>query len=1246
MDKHKHHDLSNKLDEEIAWLLSQEEPPEPRTSMSLQHLLINRYHLTGDEYNLEAAISHGENALVLLENGSKELAITLLNLAILYNTLYHHTNQEHHLDKFNHYDGLYCTISEIPSSRLSDSVFPLPGEGNHETLGVAVPESSITPKLRSLNRIIFCSLGQSGITHTNDQDYHYRILDKNLSMNPRSQPIGDSRDIDFGIKLYETRQNPEDINSAVDLNKTQVDHLTGHSQQALMDRASHLLTILRCNGGTQSAKAFKAIKELQNIKDKLLGIFSQKLRPEDVDMARSILESYAVEAEICKDALDPDGAERFISEAYSSEKTPEKQQQILFAHSKVLVKRYLETASKPYLDSAINIQSQSLSLLTREAPTAAIHRYHLGALLFTRYLDFRDSQDFSAAIGIFKSLVESVSEGNPIRSLSLNVLRRLYNAGNFYLEDDEAFEKEAEAVKVTVRESFFNKRFCPEALSGVARLFGNWAASGAGYRLVGGYETQRFFLDFAILCYEESLRLTPEIDIRSQWVAKIELGSALKDRLTLLYRRWGGFPADDLDLERAIKYLREANASEINSTFPVLGAHGRLVLGELLNIRYYRNRDKKDLEEMVEVFLETARSPAIGAFHRMQAARLVVNLPAFWNEPSKAIAIIHEAIETLPMIVTRSLPRSDQQRNISMISRVACMAAAAGLESGIDAEEALGFLERGRGVIASLIMESRTDTSMLEPAVAIKYSEARKKLEDAIGELKGESQDPTRVHPSQHIYVSQSQARLDAERAFQKLIKEIQADPKTKGFLKPPTLEGVIGQLGEDTIVVLNYTPFRSDAFILNRQQGLSVVKLERLTYVDFGTAIAQLNRSRPYIDSRLLEWIWDAIACPILEKLNFTQYQPNLMDEQCRIIWIPTGPFIKLPIHAAGRHARGSTETVMDRVISSYSSSLRSYCYAKQARSAITNAQSDKIEFPKNSPKNALLVGMSKTLGFPDLKFVDREIGKLESLCPKLGINPWIPFVRTCEEIKKNLKDSCIIHFAGHGYSDPLDPSQSGIRLEDGLLTVESIQKLRLEKEMPFLAYLSACSTNTNDVGSLADEGISIVNAFQLIGFRHVIGTLWQVDDSTSAIIAEGVYDLLRDSKGQITDRSVCTAVHAAIVRRRDQWLYEKEKFENSKEQQIQKGPDDTSVYDEFSKEYTPGGSEDNIDLAAIEDFLGDEFGVLSCGVRFGKRSAFFPRADLNISDSVSQNLVKDNFRTTRTLVKAEWVPYVHYGP
>src|SRR4029077_16542650 len=74
-----------------------------------------------------------------------------------------------------------------------------------------------------------------------------------------------------------------------------------------------------------------------------------------------------------------------------------------------------------------------------------------------------------------------------------------------------------------------------------------------------------------------------------------------------------------------------------------------------------------------------------------------------------------------------------------------------------------------------------------------------------------------------------------------------------------------------------------------------------------------------------VLEWLWDVAARPSLEALGFdTAVSDNNWPH---VWWVPTGPLSHLPLHAAGRY-EDCTETVLDRVMSSYSLSVKALIY------------------------------------------------------------------------------------------------------------------------------------------------------------------------------------------------------------------------------------------------------------------------------------------------------------------------------
>ncbi|KAL8338901.1 hypothetical protein RB598_007286 [Gaeumannomyces tritici] len=117
-------------------------------------------------------------------------------------------------------------------------------------------------------------------------------------------------------------------------------------------------------------------------------------------------------------------------------------------------------------------------------------------------------------------------------------------------------------------------------------------------------------------------------------------------------------------------------------------------------------------------------------------------------------------------------------------------------------------------------------------------------------------------------------------------------------------------------------------------------------------------------------------------------------------------------------------------------------------------------------------------------------------------------------------LRDASILHFAGHGQSDTYDPLKSALLLRDWRETpftvADVIDEFRRHERPRFLAYLSACLTGSSHAKKLSDEGLHLMSAFQLAGFQHVIGSLWEVSDSHCVGVARSVYaELARGGLG-----------------------------------------------------------------------------------------------------------------------------------
>lgn len=237
----------------------------------------------------------------------------------------------------------------------------------------------------------------------------------------------------------------------------------------------------------------------------------------------------------------------------------------------------------------------------------------------------------------------------------------------------------------------------------------------------------------------------------------------------------------------------------------------------------------------------------------------------------------------------------------------------------------------------------------------------------------------------------EARRRREANKELDELITKIRTRPNFANFFLPPTADDLMAAANPDPIIVINLSPYRNDAFLIERHQ-IRVLQLLNLTREEFHKQF----QSHP-----VLEWLWDFVAGPCLEALGFRA--PVSDDNWPHIWWIATG---LLPLHAAGRHVVASTNTsptntVLDRVMSSYSSSIKAIIYGR--RHSIGKSLGQR-------PENALLIAMPNTPKKSALSFAQEEIAMLEHLCPSLQLNPNKPRPHR-EEVLTRLQTCSIFH-------------------------------------------------------------------------------------------------------------------------------------------------------------------------------------------------------------------------------------------
>jgi hypothetical protein len=409
--------------------------------------------------------------------------------------------------------------------------------------------------------------------------------------------------------------------------------------------------------------------------------------------------------------------------------------------------------------------------------------------------------------------------------------------------------------------------------------------------------------------------------------------------------------------------------------------------------------------------------------------------------------------------------------------------------------------------------------------------------------------------------------RMALAREWDDLVEQVRRLDGFEDFLKPPRLENLLPAAARGPVVIVNVSRWRCDALLV----GTGGVTVEPLTALSLTDAVDRANEyltvlqaaeradldhvaaqvplpdetphgaarrllradraveaAHARVDALLRElqaWMWRTIAEPVLDALGFTDTPAGDPADWPRLWWCPTGPLTLLPLHTAGDHvaAVGGASpscTVLDRVVSSYTPTLRALLEARRPddETTVTRRQDrlllvDVPDAPGQVPldttveRNALLTAFSA-----DQRTVLDGDGA------------------TRAEVRAALSDHRWVHFSCHGDQNLKDPSRGGLLLHDATLTIADITEGRFYGDF---AGLSACKTAVGGV-DLLDEAITLAAALHYTGYRHVVAALWSVDNRTSSAVFAGLYRSIA-AGGQLEPDRAPAALHTLVREMRD---------------------------------------------------------------------------------------------------------------
>ncbi|MFB6842116.1 CHAT domain-containing protein [Streptomyces sp. NPDC056361] len=761
----------------------------------------------------------------------------------------------------------------------------------------------------------------------------------------------------------------------------------------------------------------------------------------------------------------------------------------------------------------------------------------LGIALHLRFERVGDLADVHEAIDLLHATVEATPSEHPERAAYLSnlgaALYRRFERSGVLADLDASIAVGRAAVEAT-----------PSDHHQRAMYLSNFAAAlRARFEHSGGLAD----LDDAVTAWRAAVEVTTS-DHHQQAMYLSNLGGAMRVR----FGRSGVLA--DLDDSIAVgRAAVEATPTE----HPERAVYLSNLAGSL-RVRFMRGRERADLDAAVSALDQVRGMISAAPSNRIQAAWDVARLVA-GSDAGRAADAAEAAVRLLPEVTPRQLGRGDQQHALGQFAGLAADAAALVLADPRgsrqkNAARALRLLEAGRAVLLSQALDTRSDLTDLirhRPDLAARFIQLRDQIDrptDTSASVWSEEGDAAKVGQARPL---PDRHRLAHD--FAHTLDEIRALEGFASFALPPTTEELLTEAEEGAVVVFNVSLYRSDALLLTRS-GMTHVELRHLTtrnLFEKVTAFHEALHSATSGESReqrrkaqdilagVLQWLWDTAAGPVLEVLGH-RTTPSAEAEWPRIWWVPGGLLGRLPVHAAGYHTDLADDsrrrTVIDRVVSSYTPTVRALRHARQRTPAL------------DTPAQGLIVAMPTTPGLPGdgrLHHVDAEVELLRRHLPRTVLlrepdsaDPDSPSLSTPTKaaVLDRLPTCSIAHFACHGASHPTDPSKSRLLLHDhdsAPLTVASLAPVLLDHAE--LAYLSACRTAAIDTADLVDEAIHLTSAFQLAGFPHVVGTLWEVVDQTAVTMADAFYTRLRTPGGTIDTSRAAWALNQAVRDLRD---------------------------------------------------------------------------------------------------------------
>jgi tetratricopeptide (TPR) repeat protein len=597
-------------------------------------------------------------------------------------------------------------------------------------------------------------------------------------------------------------------------------------------------------------------------------------------------------------------------------------------------------------------------------------------------------------------------------------------------------------------------------------------------------------LNEAIDLYRKSLRIT-WLDDPERHITLLNLSSVLCSHFRHTRK--------NEDVEEAID-LCQKSLETLPSLHPDRYFSYRWLKEAYLS-RYRVQLNPADLSLAVENFRLTSRYPTQGFPERIiQAYNWTVATEQHGHGSAlEAYSTFFELLDA--HLATRSSATSRREAAVAFHYARTLPSDAASCAIRCDnLRHAVELAEQGRGQQWSLASRLKTPVEDLEsanPTLARNYLELSKCVSNAA------QSSATTTDRAAADRAATEYRRLT--RQWEAAVAKIRNLQGFSRFLLPPAYEDVQAAACHGPVIIFIASKYSCSAIIVPTSGHPHHVPLSSIALADlnnlkerFTGAIRNASRMNPTEPRNdlivLLRIVWNEIMLPIVNVLE----NVLKLKRHSRIWLCPTAAFTSIPLHAANpfltKADRSREPCLEDLYVCSYTPTLSALVRSRQLmKKRVTPSF---VTIGQGQPG----VGKGKAL-----LAVDSELELVHKLVPATAPHTTISGdAATRAGALEALEANTWVHLACHGKQDPAQPYHSHFVMRDEHLTLLDI----MERDIPRaeFAFLSACHTAVGDKET-PDEVIHLAAGLQFSGFKSVVGTLWEVDDSVAKHVVEAFY-------------------------------------------------------------------------------------------------------------------------------------------